>query len=218
MQPSYGNCYRGPVNQPAGLRARKKERTQQAISDAAIALFLARGFEQVSVAEIAAAAEVSKPTLFRYFASKEDLVLHRIADHAGEAGRVVRSASEPPLTALHNHFRDGLDRRDPVTGLNDHPEVLAFYNLIFTTPGLASSVLRFTLRDEEELADALGGDLAARLAASQVIVVQRVLARENWRRLAAGQPADTVYPVAVAEADLAFDQLRTGLGAFDRPS
>jgi len=45
-----------------------------------------------------------------------------------------------------------------------------------------------------------------------VIVVQRVLARENWHRLSEGQPADAVYPVAVAEADLAFDQLRNGLG------
>jgi AcrR family transcriptional regulator len=214
MQPSYKNCYRGPVTQPAGLRARKRERTRQALSDAAIALFLARGFDQVSVAEIAAAAEVSKPTLFRYFDSKEDLVLHRIADHAGEAARVVRSASEPPLTALHNHFRDGLDRRDPVTGLNDHPQVLAFHNLVFATPSLAHRVVRYMLRDEEELAAALGGGMAARLAASQIVVVQRVLARENWRRLFEGQPADAVYPVAVAEADLAFDQLRNGL---DRP-
>ncbi|MFF1797728.1 TetR/AcrR family transcriptional regulator, partial [Kitasatospora sp. NPDC058263] len=82
-----------------GLRTLKKQRTRQAIAEAAIALFLARGFDQVSVAEIAAAAEVSKPTLFRYFGSKEELVLHRFADHLGEAGRVVRArpAGTTPL-------------------------------------------------------------------------------------------------------------------------
>ena len=73
-----------------GLRERKKARTHQAISEAAIALFLARGYDAVSVAEIAEAAEVSKRTLFAYFPSKDELVLHRFADHQDEAARVVR--------------------------------------------------------------------------------------------------------------------------------
>ncbi len=60
-------------SEPVGLRARRRSRTRDAIADAAISLFLARGFDQVSVSDIAAAAEVSKPTLFRYFATKEDL-------------------------------------------------------------------------------------------------------------------------------------------------
>ena len=78
--------------EPAGLRARKKARTRDAIADAAISLFLAHGFDHVSVTDIAATAEVSKPTLFRYFATKEDLVLHRFADHKGEAapGQITR--------------------------------------------------------------------------------------------------------------------------------
>ena len=89
--------------EPTGLRARKKARTRDAIADAAISLFLAHGFDQVSVNDIAAAAEVSKPTLFRYFATKEDLVLHRFADHNGEAARVVRDrqADVSPVTAQH---------------------------------------------------------------------------------------------------------------------
>ena len=127
---------------PAGLRQRKRQRTHDAVSAAAISLFLEHGFDRVSVADIAAAAEISKPTLFRYFRSKEDLVLHRIADHQGEAARVVRQrpAHQTPLAALHEHFLDGLARRDPVTGLNDHPEVLAFHNMIFSTPSLSVSI------------------------------------------------------------------------------
>jgi AcrR family transcriptional regulator len=201
------------VVEPTGLRARKKARTHQAISDAAISLFLARGFDHVSVADIAAAAEVSKPTLFRYFDNKEDLVLHRIADHNGEAGRIVldRQPGVSPLTALHQHFRAGLDTRDPVTGLNDNPEVLAFHRLVFTTPSLAARLTQYTLDNEEALAAALGSDIAAQLAAAQVLAVQRVLARTNWQKLADGRTVNDVYPEAVANADRAFDLLRTGI-------
>jgi len=203
------------VTEPAGLRARKRERTRDAIADAAISLFLARGFDDVPVADIAARAEVSKPTLFRYFPAKEDLVLHRIADHNGEAARVVRARPPgvSPLAALHRHFLDGLDRRDPVTGLNDHPEVLAFHEMVFTTPSLAGRLNQYTLDDEEALAAALGGDITARLLAAQVLVTRRVLARANWQKLMAGRTAVDVRPEAVADADRAFALLRDGTGA-----
>jgi AcrR family transcriptional regulator len=201
--------------EPTGLRARKKARTRDAIADAAISLFLARGFDEVPVADIAAAAEVSKPTLFRYFPAKEDLVLHRIADHNGEAARVVggREPGVSPLTALHQHFLAGLDRRDPVTGLNDHPVVLAFHRLVFSTPSLAGRLVQYTLDNEEALAAALGSDIAARLQAAQVIAVQRVLARATWQKLVAGRTADDVYPEAVADAGRAFALLATGTPA-----
>ncbi len=198
--------------EPAGLRARKKARTRDTIADTAISLFLTHGFDQVSVADIAAAAEVSKPTLFRYFAAKEDLVLHRFADHQGEAARVVRErpSGMSPLTALHRHLRAGLDRRDPVTGLNDHPEVLSFHRLVFGTPSLAGRLVQYTLDDEDALAAALGGDVTARLQAAQVIAVARVLARTTWQKLVAGRTADDVYPEAVTEADRAFALLESG--------
>jgi AcrR family transcriptional regulator len=200
------------VAEPTGLRDRKKARTRDTIADVAITLFLAHGFDEVSVADIAAAAEVSKPTLFRYFPAKEDLALHRIADHQGEAARVVRDrrAGVSPVTALHEHFRAGLDARDPVTGLNDHPAVLAFHRLVFGTPSLADRVTRYTLDNEQALAAALGTDITARLVAAQVIAVHRVLARANWQKLVAGQAADEVYPSAVADADVAFALLHGG--------
>ncbi|MEU4335351.1 TetR family transcriptional regulator [Micromonospora lupini] len=200
--------------EPVGLRARKKLRTRDAIADAAISLFLARGFEQVSVSDIAATAEVSKPTLFRYFATKEDLVLHRFADHNGEAARVVRDRGPgiAPMTALHRHFRAGLDRFEPVTGLNDHPEVVAFHRLVFTTPSLAGRLTQYLLDDEDALAAVLGPGIGARLQAAQVIAVHRVLARTNWQRIADGRTAHDVQPGAIVEADQAFAQLRHGTG------
>jgi AcrR family transcriptional regulator len=203
------------VIEPVGLRARKKVRTRDAIADAAISLFLARGFEQVSVSDIAAAAEVSKPTLFRYFATKEDLLLHRFADHKGEAARVVRDRQPgiAPMTALHRHFRAGLDRFEPVTGLNDHPEVVAFHRLVFATPSLAGRLLQYLVDDEEALATVLDPGIAGRLEAAQVIAVQRILARTNWQKIADGRTARDVQPEAVADADKAFAQLRHGTGS-----
>ncbi|MFD5200934.1 TetR/AcrR family transcriptional regulator [Streptomyces sp. NPDC058375] len=198
---------------PLGLRERKKQLTYQAVSDAAIAMFLERGFDKVSVAEVAAAADISKPTLFRYFPAKEDLVLHRFADHEDEPARVVagRPSGDSPLDALRRHFLDGLDRRDPVTGLCDVPEVLAFLRLLYGTPSLVARMYAYQGRSETALARALGGGALDRLAAGQIVAVLRILALDNWRRIDAGESADRVYAGAVQAAEDAFVQLRTGL-------
>ncbi|MER6565057.1 TetR family transcriptional regulator [Streptomyces sp. NPDC001093] len=193
-----------------GLRERKKQKMYQDVSDVAVRLFLERGFDAVSVAEVAAAAGISKPTLFRYFPAKEDLVLHRIADHETEAARVVAGAADP-VDALRRHFLAGLERRDPVTGLNDHPQVLAFHTLLYGTPALVARAHSHLERSEAALAEALGGGLDARLAAGQIIAVQRILAQENWRRVAAGEPIAVVAPDAARAAERAFRRLGEGL-------
>ncbi|MES4902064.1 MULTISPECIES: TetR family transcriptional regulator [unclassified Streptomyces] len=223
-----------------GLRERKRQRMYRTISETAIALFLERGFDQVSVADVAAAAEVSKPTLFRYFPTKEDLVLHRFADHEDEAARVVRGrpAGQSPLAALHQHFLAGLERRDPITGLNDEAGVLAYQRLLYGTPSLVARLFEYISRSEEALTMALttapreagedgedgagggpGGltapdDLAPRLAAGQISAVQRILGQDNWRRIEGGASADEVHPSAVAAANRAFAMLRTGLAPY----
>ena len=210
-----------PLN---GLRERKKRQTHRALSETAIALFLERGYDQVSVAEIATAAEVSKRTLFAYFPSKDDLVLHRIADHEDEAARVVRGrhAGEAPLEALHRHLRCALERRDPITGLCDQPDVVAFYRLVMETPALTAALARYLNRGEDALAIALHESIpsdaplaeqTARLAACQILAVQRTLAHANQICIAAGQAADTRAPAALAEADHAFDLLSWGFVA-----
>ncbi|MFH8632094.1 TetR/AcrR family transcriptional regulator [Streptomyces lydicus] len=203
-----------------GLRERKKQRTRQAISDAAISLFLQHGFDQVSVVDVAAAAEVSKPTLFKYFPTKEDLVVHRFADHETVAGTIVRErrSGVSPLAALHQHFVDGLARRDPITGLNDEQEVLDFHGLVYSTPSLLTRVVQYQSRAEEALAQALSealdagpADVTPRLLAGQVVAAQRILAAANWQRIVDGATADGSYPQAVADADHAFALLEWGL-------
>ncbi|MFD3836821.1 TetR/AcrR family transcriptional regulator [Streptomyces sp. NPDC058642] len=196
-----------------GLRERKKQRMYETVSEIAIRLFLEKGYDAVSVAEIAAAAEISKPTLFRYFPTKEDLVFHRIADHEDEAARVVAEAPDdvPPLVALRRDFLDGIERADPITGLSDHPAVLAFYDMLYGTPALVARMYAHLERSEAALAEALGGDLDARLAAGQVVAVRRVLAQENWRRVTGGEDVGVVRADAVAAAERAFDLLAAGL-------
>ncbi|MEV0146834.1 MULTISPECIES: TetR family transcriptional regulator [unclassified Nonomuraea] len=201
-----------------GLRQQHRQRVHEAISEAAISLFLERGFDEVPVTEVAAAARVSKPTLFKYFPTKEDLVLHRIADHQGEAARVVRgrAAGETPLAALRRHFLDGLARHEPVTGLNDHPAVVAYYRLVFSTPSLATRVFQYMAVDESALAEALAETmdrLTADLLAAQTLATQRVLARRSWEALVAGRPIAEVEPEAVRAAELAFSLLGAGHAA-----
>lgn len=217
------------MSQPSGLRELKKERTRHTLSHVAISLFLRYGFERVSVAEVAAAAEVSKPTLFRYFPAKEDLALYRFADHQGESSRVVRdrAAGQAPLDALHRHLRGRLRARDPITGLNDQPDVLGFHQLLYGTPSLRSRILEYTERDRRALADALHDTAAssqvppsqheprpaldASLAAGQIMSTRDVLARANYTALAEGLSADERAPVAEAAADRAYTLLRSGL-------
>ncbi|MEU1178079.1 TetR family transcriptional regulator [Streptomyces sp. NPDC005820] len=197
-----------------GLRERKKQRMYQAVSDIAVRMFLERGFDAVSVAEVAAAAGISKPTLFRYFPAKEDLVLYRIADHEREAARVVeggRAEGVAPLPALRRHFLEGIAAHDPITGLNDHPAVRAFYDLLYGTPSLVARLHAHLERSEAALAEVLGGGLEARLAAGQIIAVRRILAEENWRRISAGEAVEDVRQDAVGAAERAFATLEAGL-------
>ncbi|GAA4494410.1 TetR family transcriptional regulator [Actinoallomurus oryzae] len=211
------------MTEQPGLRERKKLRTHAAISEAAIALFLEHGFDQISVAQVAEAAEVSKRTLFAYFPAKEDLVVHRFADHETESARVVRArpAGVTPLTALREHFLEGLRVRDPITGINDRPDIRALFRMVLDTPSLAARLQRFRSTGERTLAEALREtadtpDLTARLAAAQIVAVQWTLTLDNAARLASGETADARYAGAVGDAEHAFALLENGLRELPR--
>jgi AcrR family transcriptional regulator len=96
---------------PPGLRERKKARTREAIVDAALALFERQGFEATTVEDIAAAADVSPRTFFRYFESKVDLVLAKNHDKNQGLGALVaeRPADEAPVEAIRQVLLERLD-------------------------------------------------------------------------------------------------------------
>ena len=77
----------------------------------------------------------------------------------------------------------------------------------------AVDATRAATDDTRAAADAAAGELTSRLAAGQIIAVQRILARENWRRLIEGHTAAQVHPEAVAAANHAFDLIESGLAA-----
>src|SRR2546430_14644183 len=95
----------GPIAGPiAGLRERKKQRTRDALVDAAFTLFRRKGFDATTIDEIAEAVELSPRTFFRYFDSKEDVAL-TLQDQqfsALYAAFAARPTDEPVLTALRH--------------------------------------------------------------------------------------------------------------------
>lgn len=126
----------GAPGRPAGLRERKKARTREALVAAALDLFAERGFEATTTEEIAAGADVSQRTLFRYFPSKYDIVLSVYEDIEEVFLRKVgeRPLNEHPLTAMARAVEDTRTELGPamMTGhlrllplLNESPRLLA---------------------------------------------------------------------------------------------
>jgi AcrR family transcriptional regulator len=95
-----------------GLRERKKRRTRQALTEAALRLFAERGFDATTVADIAAAADVAPRTFFSYFATKEDAVLGDSAEEFELAQQqlTARPPGEPVLHAMRRLTLAVVDR------------------------------------------------------------------------------------------------------------
>jgi AcrR family transcriptional regulator len=96
-----------------GLRERKKRQTRQAITDAAMRLFAERGFDAVTVTDVARAVNVSVQTVFNYFPAKEDLFFHGTSDRFGQdLAEVIRRCrpGEPLSGALRAVALDYFDR------------------------------------------------------------------------------------------------------------
>jgi AcrR family transcriptional regulator len=100
---------------PLPLRERKQQRTRQAIRDAAVELFSERGFDAVTVADIAARAEVGRSTFFRYFADKQEVLFNDdpamhllLADAIGRAARPLAPIGNSLLKALRAYHSGAL--------------------------------------------------------------------------------------------------------------
>lgn len=203
-----------------GLRERKKRETRRRLLETATKLFSERGFDQVSVAEIADAADVSKMTVFNYFDSKEDLVFAPLEEHVGDAARIVRERApgESAVAALRRQFVEAVERHDPSVGMGDQPLALGIVRLILETPALLTRAHSYFVRTQDQLTEALIEEgeepVIARIVASQLLGTRNALLTENRRRLLAGEPAASVVPDAVALAHRGFDLLEKGLGDY----
>ena len=158
-----------------GLRDRKKEMTRQAISNVATRLFIERGFDNVSVADIAHEADVARKTVFNYFPRKEDLVFDReeevrVLVREGLAGREGRS----PVAAFQTLMRTLLKTGHPLFRITERP--IQFWRTVAESPALTARAreLQVTFADDLAgmLADAVGrphADPDARLAATMLM-------------------------------------------------
>jgi AcrR family transcriptional regulator len=146
-----------------GLRERKKQQTHRSIADAALRLFTERGFDAVTVADVARAADVSEGTVFNYFPSKEDLVYHRMEAFEAELLDAIRQRprGETALAAFARFVtqpRGLLASRD-----RDERERLAgIPRLISTSPALLTREQQVFARYTESLAALIAEETGAR--------------------------------------------------------
>jgi len=185
-----------------GLRERKKERTRQALIDAAFELFQRNGFDATTVEEIAAAVEVSPRTFFRYFASKEDVALTLQDDWKSAiiAELAERPADEPVITAIRRAVSTAMQafQEDDGHSVLDDEGLLAqrfacFNELMSSSPALFAASLEHTTAKVDDIvgiiARRMGTDPAADLrphlaAAAGVCAVRAAL--ETWKRAGGG--------------------------------
>lgn len=198
-----------------GLRERKKQRTHDDLQRIANRLFLERGYEAVTVEEIAAAADVSNRTFYRYFASKEDLVLGDLAELAAavEESLATRPADEPVLDSIRAVARD-------LAALlaGDAESNRARSRIIEATPSLQQRRTERQPHMEEVLVPFVAGrlgldpdtDLLPRLVAACTVAASSV-AVDLWTANGSTDPLG-------AQIDRALQVLETGFGAQLRAS
>ncbi|NUP02861.1 MAG: TetR family transcriptional regulator [Nonomuraea sp.] len=204
-----------------GLRERKKRETRQRIADVAMGLFMTRGFDNVTVAEIARAADVSVNTVFNYFAAKEDLFADR-QDVAVELPRQVlreRRPGESAVRAFRRDFLEAVESRHWRYGLNLGSDVFA--RIVNASPSLVAKLREMHVEREEALAGALADeldaepdDLTPQMVATQILGTTRILTGYAVRRMTAGEPWETIAPDLRARAEAVFDLLESGIGGY----
>ncbi|MBT2441755.1 TetR family transcriptional regulator [Streptomyces sp. ISL-36] len=135
------------------MAQRKRQLVSDELTQAALQLLALKGFDVVTVDEIVAAAGVSKRTFFRYFASKEDVVVQFLADMGTgiHAELAARPAGERPSVALLHAVSV------PLAECGDHPErALPVVQLILRTPALLARFLERQAQWRDDLAAELG--------------------------------------------------------------
>ncbi|MGW0336548.1 TetR/AcrR family transcriptional regulator [Streptomyces sp. NPDC003011] len=182
-----------------GLRERKKRQTRQYISDVATGLFVERGFDAVTVAEIAEAADVSVNTVYNYFPAKEDLFLDRSAGVVDRLARWVRArgTGESAAAAVLRELRDEVEAVSPRLGL--FSGYSRFMRVIHDAPALRSRLWAIGQEVLENLEEALREETGAPaddpmpgLIAGQVAWVHQTVMSVIGREMMTGRNPDEV--------------------------
>ncbi|WP_030428802.1 TetR/AcrR family transcriptional regulator [Allokutzneria albata] len=202
-----------------GLRELKKRQTRENISNHATRLFLERGFDNVTIAQVAAAAQVAKMTVTNYFARKEDLALDLHDVFVELPAKTVRDREpgESALAALRRAYLAGVAEHDPVIGFSG-PE---FARMITDSPALVARLREFHDDREKALALVLAeetgvepDDIRPRVAAAQLTSIHRLLFDETLRRTLDGHDNDEIARIVDDYARVAFGALEPVLGDY----
>ncbi|HEY3509155.1 TetR/AcrR family transcriptional regulator [Kribbella sp. NPDC051137] len=186
--------------------ARGGPQTRARISQIATQLFLERGFDAVTVAEVAREAGVSSVTVFKHFPRKEDLLLDR-ADDAVEVLRTAVRADGDVLASLRAATLRLADERHALSGLKDAS--VPFFATVAASPALIARAREIADDLQRTLTEELAVPDAGLLAAFYVSGYATVLV-ETARRQLAGESPDDVADDHRARVEVIFDRLRTG--------
>ena len=210
-----------------GLRERKKERTRQLIADTARRLFAERGFEAVTVAEIAREADVAEKTVFNYFPTKEDLFYSRLEAFEEELLAAIRER-EPGKSALEAFADFILEARgvlafDSSRDPEATEQLRTITRVITESPALLARERQVFARYAESLAALLADETSAppnsvepAVAAAALLGTHRALIDYVRRRTLAGDSAAAIAHGVRAEAKNALALLEQGLGDYAR--
>jgi AcrR family transcriptional regulator len=195
--------------------ARGGPQTRARISEVATRLFLERGYDTVTVAEVAREAGVSSVTVFNHFPRKEDLFLDRAVDAVELLRSAVRDRAPgvDVLASLRDTTFRLFDTRHPLSGVNDLS--VPFFRTVAASPALVARAreiaaeLQRTLAEELERDPAFEGD--GTLLAAFFIAGYGTVLVETARRLIAEEPPSAVVDDHHARLERLFDGLRNGV-------
>jgi AcrR family transcriptional regulator len=194
-----------------GLRERKKQEMRRQLAATALSLFAERGFEAVTVADVAAAVNVSEKTVFNYFATKEDLVLSSRAEVEAELLRSVRERApgESILTAVRHHTLWLAKRLSSLPADRRR----AFRQVVQQSPALQTRMRQMSFQSEAELARLLAAETADADPALATVVasVLGVLVRQAFDIPTWSNAPPRPYDELVASIEAAFDLFERGL-------
>jgi AcrR family transcriptional regulator len=208
------------VSSEPGLRERKKQRTHDLIRETAVRLFMERGFERVTVAEIAREADVSEATVFNYFPTKEALIYGRMEAFEQELLEAVRDRA-PGQSALAACAGFVFAIRGLVTEQLGADQVAAWARLVTSSPALVSREHQIFARHTDALAQLLAEETGARpddltpwVAANALIGVHRALLGHVRRQALAGHRNPSLPRSIRKHGEQAFALLESGLGDY----
>ncbi|MFC6599062.1 TetR/AcrR family transcriptional regulator [Kitasatospora paranensis] len=189
--------------------------TRARISEAATRLFLERGFDTVTVAEVAREAGVSSVTVFKHFPRKEDLLLDRTVDAVELLRAAVRDRTPgvDVTESLRGTALRLVDGRHPLSGVDERS--VPFFRTVAASPALVARAreiaadLQHTLTEELAHDPAFEGD--GPLLAAFFIAGYATVLMETARRLIAGEPPSSVVDDHRARVEHLFVALRSGV-------